>query len=75
MDVHRVQPDPAGGAGSSPEEFWSLLAESGYRFYSIEGRGELRPIRDTGAYTRLQAESFANIWAVHRAQPEPRGGP
>jgi FkbM family methyltransferase len=63
------------GAGSSPEEFWSLLAESGYRFYSIEGRGELRPIRDTSAYTERQAHSFANIWAVHRAQPEPQDGP
>ena len=59
------------GAGSRPEEFWDLLAESGYRSLSIEHRGELRAIRDTRAFTELQSGSFTNIWAVHRGQPQP----
>ncbi len=58
-------------AGSSPEEFWELLAGYGYRPHSIEPRGELRAIRDTRAFTELQARSFTNIWAVHRGQPQP----
>jgi FkbM family methyltransferase len=64
-------PRQLSASGASPEEFWEVLAESGYRPYSIGHHGELRPIPDTSAFTELQATSFTNIWAVHRAQPEP----
>jgi FkbM family methyltransferase len=59
------------GAGSTPEEFWDLLAQRGYRSYSIEDRGCLQRIRDTPAFTASHARSFTNIWTVHRAHPEP----
>ncbi len=53
------------GSGSSPEEFWALLAEHGYRPHSIGSRGELRRISDTRAFTSMQALSFTNILALH----------
>ena len=53
------------GAGSSAEEFWDLLKGRGYRSYSIEDRGDLRLIPDTGAFTRTQAGSYTNILAVY----------
>jgi FkbM family methyltransferase len=53
------------GAGSSPEEFWDLLEERGYRSYSIESGGELRAIPDSRAFTESQARSFTNILAVY----------
>ncbi len=58
-------------AGASPEEFWEVLAESGYRPHSIGHHGQLRRIPDTGAFTELQAATYTNIWAVHRGQAQP----
>jgi len=58
-------------AGSSPEEFWEVLADYGYRPHSIDPRGKLRLIHDTRTFTEAQAGSFTNIWAVHRGQPQP----
>ena len=57
------------GAGASPEEFWDLLDERGYRSYSSEGHGELQRIRDTRAFTEAHARSFTNILALYEPRP------
>jgi FkbM family methyltransferase len=59
------------GAGSSPQEFWEVLAECGYLPHSIEPGGELRIIRDTRAFTERHVTTFTNIWAIHRGQQSP----
>ncbi len=60
-------PEQLSGAGESAEAFWETLETAGYESYSMEGRGEIRPIRDTAAFTREHAHDYTNVWAVHRA--------
>jgi hypothetical protein len=57
--------------GASAEEFWDTLDGDAYNCYSLDDAGEARKIDDTAAFTTRHAASFTNVFAVHRAQPQP----
>ncbi len=63
-------PDQLRGAGETPESFWSLLREHGYRTYALENGRTAGAIEDTDAFTRAHQHEDSNVFAVHRSRPE-----
>ncbi len=64
-------PDQIRGAGDTPEDFWALLREHGYRTYTLERGRPARRIEDTDAFTRTHEHEDSNVLAVHRSRPLP----
>jgi FkbM family methyltransferase len=58
-------------AGATAEAFWETLDGDAYDCYSLDHAGLARKIDDTASFTSQHAESFTNIFAVHRTQPQP----
>jgi FkbM family methyltransferase len=65
-------PDQLRVAGASSEAFWEALIGSGYCCYAVDRQGRAHRIRDTSAFSDAHAHGDTNIWAVHRAQPQPQ---
>ena len=64
-----LSPEHLRGAGSSPEDFWAILAELGYEPWGFDEGGEAFRIGDTGAFTRRYETGYTDVWARRAGSP------
>jgi FkbM family methyltransferase len=56
-------PEHLRGAGSTPEDFWKILSDLGFKPWGFDKDGRPFRIEDTAAFTREHETTYTDVWA------------